>query len=371
MSNKKETWTGTLWKALVEADTDPMNSFCSYIQEELCSRYMETHRYYHYVDHIENMLVEILETYSLTLENKIAAILAIAFHDAIYDPTRTDNEERSADLFSKHFPNHPQRKRIHDLILSTKLFSSVPKGIEKDELFKLIRYLDTKALARCDYEKIIKSDKLIEKEYQCYPWVEYRDGRLDFINKLRELKDFNYVPACDFMEKNIKCRVPNIGVYAGSFDPFHIGHLDILYQAEEIFDKVIILVCCNPEKPDSVNSLNDRYKKVNKLLKFHQVDMLEPSAYVTDYIFNPNNLLTKKTLIRGLRTDTDFKREEVQLRIMQDLYCELQTVFLLCDKSKEHISSSMIRLMGNLGDGKDNERYLRTTQQIYNLHEGD
>jgi pantetheine-phosphate adenylyltransferase len=37
-----------------------------------------------------------------------------------------------------------------------------------------------------------------------------------------------------------------IGVYAGSFNPFHVGHADILHQALEVFDEVILAIGNNP-----------------------------------------------------------------------------------------------------------------------------
>ena len=43
-----------------------------------------------------------------------------------------------------------------------------------------------------------------------------------------------------------------VGVYAGSFNPFHRGHYDILVKAEKIFDKVIVARGINPEKTNEL-----------------------------------------------------------------------------------------------------------------------
>ena len=39
-----------------------------------------------------------------------------------------------------------------------------------------------------------------------------------------------------------------VAVYPGSFNPVHPGHLHVIRQAAELFDKVYVLVAENPEK---------------------------------------------------------------------------------------------------------------------------
>ena len=43
-----------------------------------------------------------------------------------------------------------------------------------------------------------------------------------------------------------------IGVFAGTFDPFTVGHLDIVKRAAPHFDKLIVTVCINPGKGDAM-----------------------------------------------------------------------------------------------------------------------
>jgi pantetheine-phosphate adenylyltransferase len=129
-----------------------------------------------------------------------------------------------------------------------------------------------------------------------------------------------------------------IGVYAGSFNPFHRGHYNILQKAEKIFDKVIIARGINPEKN-------------NDLVPFPKI--LESRAFM-----NYNGLLTdfiktlpydNVTIIRGLRNSVDLQYELNQYRYFQDLMPEVQVVSLFCDKEFEHISSSGIRALSTFG----------------------
>ena len=59
-----------------------------------------------------------------------------------------------------------------------------------------------------------------------------------------------------------------LGIYAGSFNPFHKGHYNILCKAEKIFDRVIIARGINPDKGPSeydladIETIHDRYSNI-------------------------------------------------------------------------------------------------------------
>lgn len=65
--------------------------------DDLIARWSEPHRRYHTVDHLTRML-DVVDAYASHATDPTAVRLACWFHDAIYDPTRPDNEERSAEL---------------------------------------------------------------------------------------------------------------------------------------------------------------------------------------------------------------------------------------------------------------------------------
>jgi predicted metal-dependent HD superfamily phosphohydrolase len=69
----------------------------AHVWAELLPRYSEPHRHYHNVQHIEECLRE-FEFGQHLAADPAAVELAILFHDAIYDPRRSDNEEQSAQL---------------------------------------------------------------------------------------------------------------------------------------------------------------------------------------------------------------------------------------------------------------------------------
>lgn len=133
----------------------------------------------------------------------------------------------------------------------------------------------------------------------------------------------------------------HVGLYAGSFNPFHKGHYDILVKAEKIFDRVIIAKGQNPEKVKSE-------LVIPEIIKDREIVQYE--GMLTDFI---KSLPYEVTLIRGLRNATDLQFELTQYRYFQDFMPDIQVVSLFCDKNLEHISSSAIRLLDSLKQPHD------------------
>ncbi len=142
-----------------------------------------------------------------------------------------------------------------------------------------------------------------------------------------------------------------LGVYPGSFNPFHKGHYNILLKAVEVFDKVIIARGVNPEKAKAEFDLPD--------ILYDRYLVEEYNGLLTDYIKTvmQNHDSSNVTVIRGLRNSVDLQYEMNQYRYLQDLMPSIQMVSIFCDKEYEHISSSGIRLLKKYGDDKV-EKYL-------------
>jgi predicted metal-dependent HD superfamily phosphohydrolase len=73
------------------------------IGRDLVERWSEPHRHYHTLDHLDRMLA-IVDAHAGAADDPDAVRLAIWFHDAVYDPRRTDNEDQSAALAARVLP---------------------------------------------------------------------------------------------------------------------------------------------------------------------------------------------------------------------------------------------------------------------------
>jgi pantetheine-phosphate adenylyltransferase len=271
-------------------------------------RYDEPNRFYHNWEHIETMLNEAQKMNILSDD----LFLAIVFHDVIYDPKRNDNEERSAELFHCYIQNDA----VKQAILETKTHEPSSK------LSTQLCDLDLGILYQGDLDKFIEFENKIFKEYQFVDYKIYKEKRVDILQELgTDPMYWQYV----------KHRIPNIAVYAGSFNPFHRGHLNILEKAERIFDKVIIARGVNPDKNNEVLPLPES-------IQYRQI--VSYDGLLTDFI---KSLDYDVTLIRGLRNSTDLQSELTQYRFLQDFKSDIKVVSIFCDKEYEHISSSAIR----------------------------
>jgi len=149
-----------------------------------------------------------------------------------------------------------------------------------------------------------------------------------------------------------------LGIFPGSFDPFHKGHLDIVWQALKQFDKVIIAVGKNPSKEKSnINRVETIKLQMAYFMSKPDIEVEEFSGFIVDYVQDKESLdeYTSVSLIRGLRNASDLEYEKTQARILQDQYPNVKSVFFLASKGLEHISSSVIRALEKIQEGSASE----------------
>lgn len=137
-----------------------------------------------------------------------------------------------------------------------------------------------------------------------------------------------------------------IAIYAGSFDPITLGHLDVIERASKLFDQLIVLVTVNPNKKSSF-SLEQRKKMIAESTKgLDNIKIDSHEGLLADYV-NENNI---DVVVRGLRNTDDFNNEYQMAHLNANLYTgNTETVFLLSAPEHSFISSSAVKEIATLG----------------------
>ena len=143
-------------------------------------------------------------------------------------------------------------------------------------------------------------------------------------------------------------------LYPGSFDPITKGHMNIVNQASELFDEVVIGVMQNPLKKNSFFTLEERVEIIKELYqKVNNVKVILGSGAAVDVAL----INECKAIIRGLRSLSDYDYEvQLQQMNMEISNNKINTICLFADKDYQFVSSSMVKEIFNLD--KDVSKYV-------------
>ena len=132
-----------------------------------------------------------------------------------------------------------------------------------------------------------------------------------------------------------------IGVYPGSFDPFTIGHLDVLKSASQLFDQVYAAVLLNKNKQYSF-TVEERMEMLHKAVEqegFRNVRCGHFTGLLVDYVRSAN----ANFIVRGLRATSDFEYEFQIDAVNSHLDPCIRTIYVMSSPAHSFLSSSNVK----------------------------
>jgi pantetheine-phosphate adenylyltransferase len=131
----------------------------------------------------------------------------------------------------------------------------------------------------------------------------------------------------------------------GSFDPVTNGHLDIIERTARHFDDVIVAVIRNPQKTQSLFSLEERQAMLadeishltNVRIEFFKGLLVE---FAKDH--------GAEAIVKGLRAVSDFDYE-LQMAQMNQQLSGIDTMFMPTSPQYSFLSSSLVREVARFG----------------------
>ena len=128
-------------------------------------------------------------------------------------------------------------------------------------------------------------------------------------------------------------------IYSGTFDPITNGHIDILKRALKVYDEVILGVAVSANK-EPMFSINTRLKIIQEAIKNIKGVSAKPFYSLIVNFAQDENVYS---IIRGLRTTTDFEYELQMSYANHSLDKNIDTIFLMPALENAFVSSSIVR----------------------------
>lgn len=145
--------------------------------------------------------------------------------------------------------------------------------------------------------------------------------------------------------------IERTAVFAGTFNPFTIGHKSIVERGLKLFDRIIVAVGVNLDKV-SDETAEERCAVIRKVFEGNKgVEVMSYSGLTADFVARTG----ASAILRGVRNVTDFEYErnlaDINLNVLG-----VETCFLLSLPEYSYISGSMVRELQS--HGYDVSKYL-------------
>jgi pantetheine-phosphate adenylyltransferase len=131
----------------------------------------------------------------------------------------------------------------------------------------------------------------------------------------------------------------------GSFDPIHLGHIDVIDQAVALFGNVIVGVMHNPAKPSGLFGVDERVELARASLDGRASVRVEPFAGLA---VQAAEAAGADFIVKGLRSSADFEVEQ-QMAHNNEAMTGIRTVYVPCHPALAHVASRFVREIAQSG----------------------
>ena len=143
-------------------------------------------------------------------------------------------------------------------------------------------------------------------------------------------------------------------LFTGTFNPFTIGHADIVERALKIFDQIVIGIGYNPDKGSFMSAeIEERVAKIRKVYENDPRVIVEAYSDLTVDLAERHNAVA---IVKGVRSIKDYEYERDQADFNRLLSNGLDTILFYSRPELAALSSSMVRTLEMFG--KDVSQFL-------------
>jgi pantetheine-phosphate adenylyltransferase len=137
----------------------------------------------------------------------------------------------------------------------------------------------------------------------------------------------------------------HVAIYPGTFDPIHLGHIDIATRAADIFDELFVAVYDQPAK-DLLFTADERVRLAEQALAdLPNVHVVSYSGLTADFARETK----AQAIVRGLRATNDFEYEYQMALTSRQLAPEVEFICLMTRQDYAFLSSSVLKEVALLG----------------------
>ncbi len=146
----------------------------------------------------------------------------------------------------------------------------------------------------------------------------------------------------------------NWAVYPGSFDPFTLGHLDIVERASRLFEHLVVGVGINTDK-QPLFSAGERVELIRRsTTHLDNIEVVTYQGLTVKFVQE----MGARIMIRGVRPITDIPAELTMMMANRRLAPDVETLIMIADGELAHVSSSLIKAIASVADAETFSNFL-------------